>query len=58
MEALGALSVCKDPNVELLCGVVVVVVKFRSPNLLKTDPAVVVVVVLVSFDGATLSLFS
>lgn len=55
MEAPGALSTCKDPKVELLCGVVVV--KFGSPNFAKMVP-VVVVAVLVSFDGATLSLFS
>lgn len=55
MEAPGALSTCNDPKVELLCGVVVA--KFGSPNFAKMDP-VVVVAVLVSFDGATLSLFS
>lgn len=51
--AAGALFACKDPKVELFCGVVVA--KFGSPNFAKINP---VVVVVVSFDGATLSLFS
>lgn len=61
--AAGSLSACKDPNVEPTCGVAVA--KLRSPSLAKTDPAVVAVVVIelvfvdvVSFDEATLSLFS
>lgn len=57
--AAGSLSACKDPNVEPPCGVVVA--KLRSPNLPNTDPVVVVAVVVVdvvSFDNAALSLFS
>lgn len=61
--AAGSLAACKDPNVEPPSGVVVA--KVGSPNLAKTDPVVVVVVVaelvfvdVVSFDGASLSLFS
>lgn len=59
--AAGSLPACNDPNVEPACGVLV-----GSPSLANTDPAVVVVVVVVelvfadvvSFDDATLSLFS
>lgn len=61
--AAGSFSVDKDPKVELPCGVVVV--KVGSPNLENTDPAelVLVVVVLVfvdvvSSDDATLSSLS
>lgn len=61
--AAGSLSACKDPNVEPPCGVVVA--KLGSPNLPNTDPAVVVVDVVelvvvdvVSFNNAALSLFS
>lgn len=59
--AAGSLAACKDPNVELPCGVVVAIL--GSPSLPNTDPLVVVVVVVelvfvdvVSFDSA-LSLF-
>lgn len=60
--AAGSLSACNDPKVEPPCGVAVT--KLGSPSLPNTDPAVVVVVVValvivdvVSFDGAGLSLF-
>lgn len=61
--AAGSLSVCKDPNAEPPCGVVVA--RLGSPSLPNTDPAVVVVVVVafafvdvVSVDDAAPSLFS
>lgn len=40
----AALSACRDPKVEPLCGVVVA--EAGSPSLPKTDPLVVVVVVV------------
>lgn len=61
--AACSLFACKDPNVGPPFGVLVTIV--GSPNLLNTDPAVVVVMVvelaffdMLSFDDVTLSLFS
>lgn len=56
--AAGSFPACKDPNVELTCGVPDAT--FGSPSLPKTDPLAVAVVVLVdvvSFDDPALSLF-
>lgn len=49
--AAGSLSVCKDPKVEPPCGA-------RVAKLPNTDPVVVVVVDVASFDDAAASLFS
>lgn len=56
--AAGALSVCKDPKVELLGGLVAS--KFRSPSLPKTEPVVFVLVGVdvVSSEDTALLFFS